>query len=119
MALAQSPERILDLHAKHPATVKEKGLPRLAAQAFGKAGRTIGRAKSPVNVLKSAANVLGAQWPEHFPRPFHHRQPWTGLTVVTGLDPHSRVLANDYERAVAKFVNLSLSAIEGRMEDWT
>jgi glycosyltransferase involved in cell wall biosynthesis len=41
--------------------------------------------------------------------------PWTGLTVVTGLDPSSRVLKDGYDSAVAKFIDLPFSAIEGCM----
>ena len=40
---------------------------------------------------------------------------WTGLTVVTGLDPSSRVLKESYESAVAKFADLPFSAIEEHM----
>jgi hypothetical protein len=43
--------------------------------------------------------------------------PWTGLTVVTGLDPASRVLSERYEQAVARFVVTPFSAIEGRLDD--
>ena len=43
--------------------------------------------------------------------------PWTGLTVVTGLDPVSRVLADRYDEAVARFINLPFSEIEGRFDD--
>ncbi|MEK6321322.1 MAG: glycosyltransferase family A protein [Acidobacteriota bacterium] len=42
--------------------------------------------------------------------------PPTGLTVVTGLDPRSRVLANRYEEAVARFVDTSFSAVECMLE---
>ena len=42
--------------------------------------------------------------------------PPTGLTVVTGLDPTSRVLADGYEEAVARFVNTSFSAVESILE---
>jgi hypothetical protein len=53
--------------------------------------------------------------------------PWTGLTVVTGLDPSSRVLKEGYDNAVAKFIELPFSTIEHCMEtslnmvanDWT
>jgi hypothetical protein len=38
--------------------------------------------------------------------------PPTGLTVVTGLDPTSRVLSDKYEEAVARFMDTSFSAIE-------
>ena len=40
---------------------------------------------------------------------------WTGLTVVTGLDPSSRVLKESYDSAVAKFADLPFSAIEEHM----
>jgi hypothetical protein len=42
--------------------------------------------------------------------------PPTGLTVVTGLDPNSRVLADRYEEAVARFVDTSFSAVECILE---
>jgi Glycosyl transferase family 2/Methyltransferase domain len=38
--------------------------------------------------------------------------PWTGLTVVTGLDPASRVLSDRYEEAVARFIDTPFSEIE-------
>jgi hypothetical protein len=42
--------------------------------------------------------------------------PPTGLTVVTGLDPTSRVLTDQYEEAVARFMDTSFSAIECTLE---
>jgi hypothetical protein len=42
--------------------------------------------------------------------------PWTGLTVVTGLDPTSRVLADRYEEAVAQFIDTPFSAVESNRE---
>ncbi|HUS84804.1 MAG TPA: class I SAM-dependent methyltransferase, partial [Anaerolineales bacterium] len=42
--------------------------------------------------------------------------PPTGLTIVSGLDPSSRVLTENYESAVAKFVDMPFSAIEHRLE---
>jgi hypothetical protein len=42
---------------------------------------------------------------------------WTGLTVISGLDPSSRVLKEGYDGAVAKFMELPFSIIEGRMEE--
>ena len=42
---------------------------------------------------------------------------WTGLTVISGLDPSSRVLKEGYDDAVAKFMELPFSTIEGRMEE--
>ena len=38
--------------------------------------------------------------------------PWTGLTVVGGLDPTSRVLSKNYEAAVARFNAVRYSEIE-------
>ncbi|MFN2507814.1 MAG: glycosyltransferase [Chthoniobacterales bacterium] len=43
--------------------------------------------------------------------------PWSGLTVVTGLDPTSRILAECYEEAVSRFVEARFSEIEGRMDE--
>jgi hypothetical protein len=42
--------------------------------------------------------------------------PPTGLTVVTGLDPTSRVLTTGYDEAVARFIDTSFSAIECILE---
>lgn len=42
--------------------------------------------------------------------------PPTGLTVVTGLNPTSRVLTDQYEGAVARFIDTSFSAIECILE---
>lgn len=42
--------------------------------------------------------------------------PWTGLTVVTGLDPVSRVLTDSYDQAVARFMDASFSSIESNLE---
>jgi hypothetical protein len=42
--------------------------------------------------------------------------PPTGLTVVTGLDPKSRVLIDRYEEAVARFLDTSYSAVESILE---
>jgi hypothetical protein len=41
---------------------------------------------------------------------------WTGLTVVTGLDPTSRVLADGYDEAIARFINMPYSTIESAYE---
>ena len=38
--------------------------------------------------------------------------PPTGLTVVLGVDPSSRVLAENYDRAVAAFIDLPFSSVE-------
>jgi glycosyltransferase involved in cell wall biosynthesis len=38
--------------------------------------------------------------------------PWTGLTVVTGLNPAARQLADNYEEAVARFIDTPFAAIE-------
>ncbi|HEX7516058.1 MAG TPA: class I SAM-dependent methyltransferase, partial [Chthoniobacterales bacterium] len=43
--------------------------------------------------------------------------PWSGLTVVTGLDPASRVLADRYDEAVARFIDMPFSDIEDRLDD--
>lgn len=40
----------------------------------------------------------------------------TGLTVVTGVDPASRVLTDRYEEAVARFMDTSFSAVECTLE---
>lgn len=41
----------------------------------------------------------------------------TGLTVVTGLDPSSRVLAEVYEDAVASFLDTPFSEVEPHLSD--
>jgi hypothetical protein len=38
--------------------------------------------------------------------------PWSGLTVVTGLDPSSRTLIDGFEEAVGRFAPLSFTAVE-------
>jgi glycosyltransferase involved in cell wall biosynthesis len=43
--------------------------------------------------------------------------PWTGLTVVTGLDPVSRVLADSYDEAVARFIDMPFAGVENRLTD--
>ena len=43
--------------------------------------------------------------------------PWTGLTVVTGLDPTSRILAECYDEAINRFVGMPFSHIESRMDE--
>jgi tetratricopeptide (TPR) repeat protein len=43
--------------------------------------------------------------------------PPTGLTVVTGLDPSSRVLAEVYDEAVATFIDTDFAAVEARLPD--
>jgi methyltransferase family protein len=40
----------------------------------------------------------------------------TGLTVVTGMDPTSRVLTERYDEAVARFMDASFSALEPILE---
>lgn len=42
--------------------------------------------------------------------------PPTGLTVVTGLDPASRVLTEGYDEAVARFIDTPFSAVETEIE---
>jgi tetratricopeptide (TPR) repeat protein len=41
----------------------------------------------------------------------------TGLTVVTGLDPSSRVLAEAYDDAVRRFIDVPFTEVENRLED--
>ena len=43
--------------------------------------------------------------------------PWTGLTVVTGLDPTSRLLADRYDEVIARFIDTPFSEIEHRLAD--
>jgi hypothetical protein len=43
--------------------------------------------------------------------------PWTGLTVVTGLDPASRLLADRYDEAVARFIDMPFAGIEHRLDE--
>jgi hypothetical protein len=43
--------------------------------------------------------------------------PWTGLTVVTGLNPASRVLENCYEEAKQRFTDMPFSDFEPRLRD--
>lgn len=42
--------------------------------------------------------------------------PPSGLTVVTGLDPTSRILADKYEEALARFVDTTFAAVETILE---
>jgi hypothetical protein len=42
--------------------------------------------------------------------------PWTGLTMVAGLNPMSQILANRYDEAVDRFIDMPYSAIEADME---
>lgn len=42
--------------------------------------------------------------------------PPTGLTVVTGLDPTSRELTDRYDEALARFMDISFSAVESVLE---
>jgi hypothetical protein len=42
---------------------------------------------------------------------------WTGLTVISGLEPSSSVLKENYDSAVTKFIDLPFATIEGRMEE--
>jgi len=41
--------------------------------------------------------------------------PWTGLTVIAGLDPSSRILADKYDEAVARFIETPYSEIEDNL----
>jgi hypothetical protein len=43
--------------------------------------------------------------------------PPTGLTVVTGLDPSSHVLAGWYDEAVARFMDMPYTDVENRLRD--
>jgi hypothetical protein len=38
---------------------------------------------------------------------------WSGLTVILGLNPHSRVIYERYDETIAEFSNVPYSAIEG------
>jgi hypothetical protein len=42
--------------------------------------------------------------------------PWTGLTVVTGLDPTSRVLEENFDEAVARFIDVPFADIQDRLD---
>jgi hypothetical protein len=42
--------------------------------------------------------------------------PWTGLTMVTNLDPTSRVLRNNFENAVSRFVDTPYAALDGKLD---
>jgi tetratricopeptide (TPR) repeat protein len=42
--------------------------------------------------------------------------PWTGLTVVTGLDPASRVLEENFDQAVARFIDAPFADIQDRLD---
>jgi hypothetical protein len=42
--------------------------------------------------------------------------PWSGLTFVTGLDPRSRVLAENYHRAIEQFGALSYQAAAATLD---
>jgi hypothetical protein len=41
----------------------------------------------------------------------------TGLTVVTGLDPASSVLAEAYDEAVRRFIDVPFAEVENRLEE--
>jgi hypothetical protein len=43
--------------------------------------------------------------------------PWTGLTVVTGLDPTSRVLSENYDDAVRQFVDMPYTDVAEHATD--
>jgi tetratricopeptide (TPR) repeat protein len=43
--------------------------------------------------------------------------PWTGLTVVTHLDPGSRILADGYDEAVKRFIDVPFCDIENRLDN--
>jgi Glycosyl transferase family 2 len=41
---------------------------------------------------------------------------WSGLTVVTGLNPGSRILADSYDDVVQRFIDVPFSEMEDRLE---
>jgi hypothetical protein len=41
----------------------------------------------------------------------------SGLTLVAGLDPSSRVLRDVYREAVARFADVSFAEVEGRLNE--
>jgi len=41
----------------------------------------------------------------------------TGLTVVTGLDPSSRVLADAFDEAVRRFIDVPFTEVESRLDE--
>jgi Glycosyl transferase family 2/Methyltransferase domain len=43
--------------------------------------------------------------------------PWTGLTVVTGLDAESRILPDHYDDAVARFIDTPYEEIKTNLDD--
>jgi glycosyl transferase family 2/methyltransferase family protein len=42
--------------------------------------------------------------------------PWTGLTMVTNLDPASRVLRDNFEEAVSRFVDTPYASLDGTLD---
>ena len=42
--------------------------------------------------------------------------PWSGLTVVTGLNPDNRILSENYKAAVARCADIPYSEIENRLD---
>jgi hypothetical protein len=42
--------------------------------------------------------------------------PWTGLTVVVGLDPASRILEENFDEAVARFIDAPFADIQDRLD---
>jgi hypothetical protein len=43
--------------------------------------------------------------------------PWSGLTVVCGLDPSSRVLRDNYDEGVARFMEVAFSDVENDLSN--
>ena len=43
--------------------------------------------------------------------------PWSGLTVVTDLNPASRILVDRYQEAIERFVSMPYADVEDRLED--
>jgi tetratricopeptide (TPR) repeat protein len=41
--------------------------------------------------------------------------PWSGLTVITGLNPNNRVLSENYDDAIARFAEIPYAEIENRL----
>jgi hypothetical protein len=42
--------------------------------------------------------------------------PWSGLTIITGLNPRSRVLAENYDAAIARFCGMTYAEIENNLD---
>ena len=42
--------------------------------------------------------------------------PWSGLTVITGLDATSRIISENYNAAVARFMDMPYSEIANNLD---